>query len=179
MKTDRRSFLKGVLGTSAVMLLPKGGSWAGLETGQKLILPETEIVSVEDLSALDPPFAVTGWNLLADRGVRVEEVNLGVTGKTVDWRLIPNEIWQEAKIRAIFVDDSHSMESVHESLVTAFPVTWRLPLPPHSENEFTAPVIHVVVNHVDTVLTTHDFPTAEISVALYADYQTDRQVRWI
>jgi hypothetical protein len=179
MKTNRRSFLKGVLGTSAVMLLPKGGSWAGLETGQKLILPETEIVSVEDMSALEPPFGVVDWSLLAEGNVRVEATGNGITGKVIDWRLIPGRIYQEARIKAVFADERHSLESVHESLVTAFPVTWRLPLPHHWEENRTAPVIHGIVDSVDAVVTAYDFPTAEISVKLYVDYQTDRQVRWI
>ena len=68
MSIDRRGFLRGVIGTSAVALVPSLAKGVVLEEQKEILLPVTPQIVLE-ADSLRPPCAITSWEVKADNNV--------------------------------------------------------------------------------------------------------------
>ena len=158
MKTDRRSFLKGVLGTTAVVLLPKDLSFAGLKEGGSLALPDTRIVSAKDLSSLDPPFGVTGWEIVGDRVPQI----VGLHGMRLEQ---PGK--REAVIHSEFFEAYHSYSEVGHLFTESKEVTWRLPISwIDKERGDIEPIVSGVIESLELLSAVGSLTSAKIRMRL-------------
>ena len=116
---QRRSFLKGVLGTSAVAAVPtiQGKELESLLVPDKEILLPTKFESIAHVTGFEPPFGVVAWQYRGSSGVQPWTDGGYPRDRAVSYVTI------EAEFRS--TDDLVSLQGM---LANAPQVTWDLPL---------------------------------------------------